>query len=437
MTAAARALGNTRISRREQSPRRLQPAKRAGLASARQPDTGDPHSALEGQTARPVSGHDDVQTGRGQLGAPFRREHKLRSKGPAKRQRAVGTDGAHGPVLPRHVKACQHSEHRTERWAVWTWKRANPDVQTRAPYSCNSWRCPVCCRHEAAVTFARIKEASSRPQYDEHGWVYLCLTIDRDGYYTGRPWLDVNQAYRALSSMTEKLLKRLRREWSEPLRAWYAVVEAHKSGWPHVNLVVYAPRLARELATSMRARLDAGAKDREASLLEGTLLEHAMAVGWGRQSIAEKVRDRDALDGYCTKLAGMQDASIGELAKITQAPTMAPARFRRLRSAKGFLPPRHKNLEVTGALVRRRRSPEGDWQILRLNPPHDPRQAEATDQAVQAELAMIREEEAILSRSRKLPAMPPLRLARCGEVESLREATERRWSESLHAFESA
>jgi len=287
------------------------------------------------------------------------------------------------------------------------------------------------------VTFARIKEATSRKEYDEHGWVYLCLTLDRDGYYTGKPWLDVNEAYRALSKMSEKLLKRLRREWTEPLRAWYAVVEAHKSGWPHVNLVVYAPRLARELAISMRARLDAGATAREASLLEGKLLEHAMDVGWGRQSIAEKVRDRDALAAYGVKLAGLQDATIGELAKITQAPTMAPARFRRLRSAKGFLPPRRTNPEVTGALVRRRRSPEGDWQILRLNPPHDPAQVEPTDRAVQAELALIREEEAILSRNRALPAMPPLRLARCGQVESLQEATERRWSESLHAFESA
>lgn len=340
-------------------------------------------------------------------------------------------------VLPRHVQACQHSEHRAERWAVWTWKRAAPDVQTRAPYSCNSWRCPVCRRHEAAVTFARIKEATSRPCYAPDGWVFLVLTLDRDGYYSGRPWLDVNQAYRALSGMTERLLKRLRRGSGERLNAWCAVVEAHRSGWPHVNLLLHSPSLAAELRQRTNARLDAGYTPRESILVDGDLRTHAEGCGWGRQSTAESARSVDAISGYVVKLAGEHDAATGELAKITQAPTMAPARFRRLRSAKGFLPPRHTNPEVTGALVRRRRSTEGDWQILRLNPPHDPTQAEATQQAVQAELALIREEEAILSRSRKLPAMPPLRLARCGEVESLREATERRWSESLHAFESA
>jgi hypothetical protein len=372
-------LGNTRISRREQRPRRLQPAKRAGFASARKPAVRS-------------------------------------SSGPCP-----------PAVLPRHVRACQWSQFGHERWFVWTWKRDQPLIQSRAPYSCNSWRCPVCARHEAAVTFARIREACARTEYSEHGWVYLVLTLDRDGYYTGKPWLNVTDAYRSLSKMSERLLKRLRRNWDEPCRAWYAVVEAHKSGWPHMNLVVYAPRLAHELATSTRARLDAGATEREASLLEGDLLEHALACGWGRQSIAEKVKDREALAAYGVKLCGAHDASIGEVAKVTQAPTAAPGRFRRLRSAKGFLPPRHHNPHITGALVRRRRSAQGDWQILRLNPPTDRAQLVPTDMAVRAELELIREEEELLARARGDPlVLPPIRRCVGGRIESLSELTERR-----------
>ena len=293
-------------------------------------------------------------------------------------------------------------------------------------------RCPVCCRHEAAVTFARIKQATDRPEYSPDGWVFCVLTLDRDGYYSGRPWLDVNQAYRSLGQMSERLLKRLRREWSEPLRAWIAVVEAHRSGWPHVNMMLYAPALATELRRNRTLKLEAGATERESELISGALLEHAQAVGWGPQSTASAARDKDAVAAYGVKLAGMHDASVGEVAKITQAPTMAPARFRRLRSAKGFLPPRRTDPNITGTLVRRRRAAEGDWQILRLNPSHDPEAFEPSKRAAQAELTLVLEEEDLLSRGRA-PPMPPVRLAFAGKPETLLEATQRRWNASSGA----
>lgn len=387
----------------------------------------------------------------------------------------------YAPVVPRHVAACQHSPVSGERWFVYTWKvvdSGRPDcMATRIPYSCNSWRCPVCARHEAAVTFARIKEATE--PLDPSGWCLLVLTLDRDGYFSGTPWADVNEAYRALGKMTRATLGRIGRLYgadtalersgrSGELRKvrklgnrWVAVVEAHRSGWPHVNLMVWCPELASELRAEHESRLAdpevadavALARDawrakepippavretaRKATVAGGTLLTLLEASGWGRQSTAEAARDPNAFASYIVKLAGMHDASAGELAKITQAPLNAPIRFRRLRSGKGFLPPRHHDETITGVLIRRRRADMrfgasgADWEILPVNPPKDPAQTAPITRAITAELALIDEEERLLSRSGgRLPPMPPVRIAIGGQIESHHETSERNWSTS-------
>lgn len=369
-------------------------------------------------------------------------------------------------VIPRHVSACQHSPEHAERWFVWTWKREAPSTQTRVPYSCNSWRCDVCRRHEAAVTFARIKEATAPLPAD--GWCFLVLTIDREGYYSGTPWGDVNEAYRALGSMTRAVLTRIGATWGPDTRLegkkrlrtvrklgnrWVAVVEAHRSGWPHVNLLVWCPALAAELRADHEERLNdpaladavALARDgwrknepitaalretaRRATVVGGSVRGLVEACGWGRQSTAEAARSAESVAGYVVKLAGQHDAAAGELAKITQAPLNAPERFRRLRSGKGFLPPRRSDPNVTGCLVRRRRAVAGDWEIAAINAPKDPAQIEPIAAAAEAELQLIFEEETILSRARKgkrLPAMPPIRIAVRGKLESHKQTSERR-----------
>lgn len=372
------------------------------------------------------------------------------------------------PIIPRHVAACQHSLTAFERWYIWVWNKADPSIKTRIPYSCNSWRCAVCARHEAAVSFARIKAAMGGKKPD--GWCYLVLTIDREGYFGGRRWLDVNEAYGQISHMTRATLSRIGRlwgaewgterrqlasgEWVErPVRklgnAWVAVVEAHQSGWPHVNLAVWCPELAAllraeqadrladpEIADALALARDAWArkesvphhvrqKARLASLAGGAVRDLLVASGWGPQSTAEAARDLDAVAGYVVKLAGYHDASVGELAKVTQAPTNAPVRFRRIRSGKGFLPPREKDEETTGVLLRRKRSGEGDWAIVGVNAPKDEGLAEHVQEAIKAEYALIDEEERILARSRgRLAPMPPLRIAVHGVLQSHTDTSE-------------
>jgi hypothetical protein len=410
-------------------------------------------------------------------------------------------------VFPRHVRACQHSADHRERWFVWTWKRDGAGAgsnQHRVPYNCNSWRCEACRRHEAAVTFARIRDAVSRKdpetgelELDPSGWCFLVLTLDRDGYFSGKPWLDVNAAYASLGKMSRKALERIGREWGPDLREevrtckktgkttvryvrivgnrWFSVVEAHRSGWPHLNLVVWCPELAAllrrehadrledpEIADAVELARDAWKRReavpsairelaRKATVAGGCVLDVLQDAGWGRQSTAEAARDIESVIGYGVKLAGLHDASVGELAKVTQCPMNAPERFRRLRSGKGFLPPRQKDESVTGCLMRRRRSAEGDWELQAINAAsvesiekrlvkagavdnvrelaeeQAARQRAAIESARNAELQLIDEEEQLLSRNRgRLPAMPPLRLAVAGKLEGHKATSERR-----------
>jgi hypothetical protein len=350
--------------------------------------------------------------------------------------------------MPTHVGACQHSPLSSQRWFVHTWKKVEPAVQHRVPYSCNSWRCNVCRRHEAAVTFARLKQAQA--PLDPLGWCYLVLTLDRDGYFSGDPWANEEEAYRALGKLTSATLKRIGRQWgpesrlersgrSKQLRTvrylgnrWVSVVEAHRSGWPHINLYVWCPELAAklrreqaerledpEIANAVALRKNAWANkeplqpmDRElarkATLVGGELRELLEDVGWGRQSTAEAADSIEAALAYGVKLCGMTDAAWGEIAKITQAPTNAPIRFRRLRSGKGFLPPRVTDETTTGCMVRRRRSAEGDWEIVRMNPPKNPDDEPAIEQAVHTERRLIEDEENELARNGALAPRRPI-----------------------------
>jgi len=271
-------------------------------------------------------------------------------------------------VMPKHVAQCARNGGRG--WSVWVWRHGAPDDLTRIQYTCESWRHEGdCSRAAAAQLFARLKEAAERTDDNQQrvfrpdGWVFFVLTLDRDGFYSGKPWPDAVTAYRTLGVMSRKYLKRLRRMaeklgWTNPGSNWAAVVEAHKSGWPHINLLTYCPELAAYLRAEKRAKLENGATAVDASLLADDLSRHAIESGWGLRSTAEGARDVNAVSSYLVKLAGQADQHIGELAKLTQAPTNAPERFRRLRSGKGFLPPVRKNPAWTGALLRRYYDPQ-------------------------------------------------------------------------------
>jgi len=256
---------------------------------------------------------------------------------------------------PGHVKACHWADPHTG-WSVWTWKKNDPSQVTRRPYTCGSWRHPgPCARHSASMTFARIREAVQRPEYDAKGWVFLVLTLDRLGTFSGKtPWLNQSAAYKDLSRLSRNLHTKLRRAetFEAPCDAWAAVVECHRSGWPHVNELIYAPELAQKLREDYADGRKLGLTHREATLVRGELADCLTSTGWGVQSTAEAVESVDAVNGYITKLAAAGEATCGELAKLCQVPMNAPPRFRRLRAAKNWLPKKRKDESITGTLIR-------------------------------------------------------------------------------------
>ena len=278
-------------------------------------------------------------------------------------------------VTPKHVRHCNAGTGKRDWW-IYTWRRDDPVKRVRVPYRCNSWRCPSCAPHEAAVLWRRITDACA--PLDPKGFVFVVLTLDQRGYYDKRQhgwrkFREVKEAYRELGKQSQSFLYRLR-YWQKTRgmrvlgNEWFAVVEAHRSGWPHMNLVLYAPQLARMLDEQQAVLRVTGADARKQILMRGDLRTMAEASGWGRESTAERARDRKALASYVTKLAGFSDATAGEVAKITQAPTSAPQKFRRLRSGKGFLPPRHGTSDGwTGALIRRQVCNDGAEVVLPLH----------------------------------------------------------------------
>lgn len=210
-------------------------------------------------------------------------------------------------------------------------------------------------------------------QLDASGMCFLVLTLDRYGTYSGEQrWQTSQDAYRELSKLTTKFLRLLRiwmtsMGWTALANQWVATVEMHKSGWPHMNVVLWSPELAAWLGDEKAEKLRAKFSERESNLVGGELADIVTEAGFGLISTAERARSKDESLGYICKLAGKVDESIGELAKLSQLPTNAPFRFRRIRSGKGFLPPRRKNDAVTGTLVRRQYLHFAGYEVLPLH----------------------------------------------------------------------
>lgn len=287
--------------------------------------------------------------------------------------------GAHAP---RYIQACFRS-----LWKLVTWPKAKPDQRSERCARCFSWRHGGPCQQaKAAQDYSRMKETLEPLARDR--LAYVVLTLDPSAW-TGSGWsgpakarvLDavrdrgaIAHAYAELCARWTQLIKRLRQRFGA--LEYVATVECHKSGWPHLNVVLYSSRLQSTfggcLATIHRAlnTWTRKARGREAARrIFGDLLEVA---GFGRIAFAEPAKPLDAdggdpLAGYMAKLAALVETPftgedpgglvdsidgrlVAELVKHSQVPYNAPSNFRRLRSSTGFLAPKRTNPDITGEI---------------------------------------------------------------------------------------
>lgn len=288
--------------------------------------------------------------------SPRRRARYLKAK--AFRDRLPDT-------TPTHVRHCYGNGSRD--WWVYTWTRSEgdkPSSARRSPYFCKSWRCEHCAPKERHVLWTRTRDAMQ--PLDPMGWLFFTLTIPRPEF---AGIASVHATFREISAAWRKFKKRLNR-WCEAMgfrqtgKEWVGVVEAHVSGWPHLHVALWNP----DLADWKRRRFhDQKTEDGRATLLPEPWLSHAVDCGWGMRSTVDVVRSRDAINNYLQKLAADHGKTVGELTKLSQAPTTAPGRFRRLRSGKEFLPPRIKSEDWTGTLMRHRLDQYGNAEAFTLS----------------------------------------------------------------------
>lgn len=327
---------------------------------------------------------------------------------------------------PNHVRACANSGLPGPIWSLHFWPVENPAGRVRTPYTCGSFRCPSpkCRAYAAASDWTRITQAFDG--LDPEGIVFLVLTLDRNGTYSGRkPWRDEQEAFRDLSRLWQATVRRLRdaqeaRGWQDTGNRWVMTIESHRSGWPHANVLLYSPELAAELREEAECLRGAGASSREAMLARGWMLDIITApttmgregesgakvvASWGQESTAEAARNGKALASYVVKLAGEgsqlrrdgRSQSAGELAKLCQAPSNARMKLRRLRSGQGFLPARLKNKGWTGAMLKQVPDPvlgvrvEPVQGVTNLLADCTPEYIEGVRGAVEFEEALIRE----------------------------------------------
>lgn len=220
---------------------------------------------------------------------------------------------------PQGVTACRNGS-----WTLELIRISTGEIK-RAKYTCRSWRHEGDCRRwKGSQDFRRIESALK----SRRGWVYVVLTFDRGN----RTSEDKRAAYKRITLALQHLRTWLKRQYEGRVE-YISLVEQHADGWPHVNVLIHQPGLVAAANADWQATRQA-------------VMASAVRCGFGFRLWLEPVKNDQAIAGYFVKLCH-------EASKLNQAPISAPRKFRRLRASQGLLPPRFKDPDVTGQLVKR------------------------------------------------------------------------------------
>jgi hypothetical protein len=262
--------------------------------------------------------------------------------------------------VPRSVEACA-----VGAWDVLLWPRAalaaDETAREEAPeprlrrFLCKSWRCPRCRGWVGAQDYRRIVAGMGQRQ----GWIYAVLTFDQRAL-GGDRW----RAYRLLQIAWTRLRSAL--QWRAGGRglAYIWTLEQHRTGWPHINVLLHSDRIRREAdAGGVRPRWAAsrggGGKGRMVDVLawgDEVLMPMAVRAGYGRVGWIEDVKHVGAIARYQVKLA----AELISVAK-DQTPVAAPPGWRRYGASRGLLPPRQAGDGTWTGMIVPGGSPRATW----------------------------------------------------------------------------
>ncbi|AGC45452.1 hypothetical protein MYSTI_04152 [Myxococcus stipitatus DSM 14675] len=221
--------------------------------------------------------------------------------------------------------------------ATWTRGETDPAKRRWWTYQCRSWRHEGdCARWVSQRDYARIMLALEPLRVED--LVLVVLTLDPE---RAEPTLDGQ--YQGLQPRWAMLAKYISRGWGEggvPALGridFVSVVEQHRSGRPHLNVIIHSPELAQQLRERPPTAADVAAK--RGPHWWRSLVAHC---GWGPLSSIGHARSKEDVASYSVKVskaAVPHPTMVGEVVKLAQLPTAAPPRMRRVRSSKGFLPP--------------------------------------------------------------------------------------------------
>lgn len=239
------------------------------------------------------------------------------------------------------------------------------------PFRCRSWRCRRCAPAVNARDASRIEDALGKRVLEE--LLFVTLTFDQ-ARMTARvqrkhpelshegalerarrwAWRACGTAWKALRDRLAHLygtafkvantapkerrrkafLTRRRDARIDYVQTW----EQHRSGWPHVHAVVWAPEIARDVRRRGHyAGIDARGESRDMwRWARQVLAPLAIRSGFGRiVDVQFPRKNKEALAGYLVKLAGELTGSH----RKDQTPVEAPRGFRRLRATPKWLEP--------------------------------------------------------------------------------------------------
>lgn len=260
-----------------------------------------------------------------------------------KRSAALVARGLKNPAVapPETAPAYVHACHA----GAWHLHLRYTDGRTgaRIPYKCNSRHHEGPCRDTwRRRLYARLRDGRLAEASPEEV-LFTTLTLPASDHREVREakasgdqgWLEAavkeqNRTLgRKLRAFTRALSARAERAGEERL-AYFWFREAHRSGVPHVHMLIVSPWLGRRVR-ERDAELDGlEVSEDDRGLAPVELRELAMASGFGERLDMQVAENQDALLGYATKV-------IGEVSKGSQTPEILPQHCRSYGQSRGFL----------------------------------------------------------------------------------------------------